>query len=357
VSAGEAPLADLAGLGVVVVGAGVAGLCTALELRRAGADCLLLDPAPIGRNASGVAAGMLAPGFESALDPASAGRFAILRAGRDLWRDLPVTLRQDGAVWVGRDEAELATAERALAREGAHAERLSREEAAEVRPGLAAWVAGAVFTAEDWTLEPRPALDALNAEFLHRGGRSRRAAASRVSARSVDLLGETVCGDAVIVCAGFESRRFAETAPELEALTPIRGELVRFPGAEPRDGPTVRHAAGYLTPADAGPVAGATMEPGVALVGRPTVGVELAATAASLFPTLQDAPFESGMGVRAATPDGLPLVGRAAGGVWLATGFRRNGWTLAPLAARLLTSALGRGDPGPWAEALRSDRF
>jgi len=35
----------------------------------------------------GVAAGMLAPAFESALDPSSFGHFALLRTARDLWPD------------------------------------------------------------------------------------------------------------------------------------------------------------------------------------------------------------------------------------------------------------------------------
>ena len=58
---------------------------TALGLARAGANVILLDEAPLGRNASGVAAGMLAPAMESALDPVSAGRFGLLGAARDLW--------------------------------------------------------------------------------------------------------------------------------------------------------------------------------------------------------------------------------------------------------------------------------
>jgi glycine oxidase len=47
------------------------------------------------------------------------------------------------------------------------------------------------------------------------------------------------------------------------------------------------------------------------------------------------------VGVRAATPDGLPLVGRSSTpGVWIAAGARRNGWLLAPLIAKVLTAAL-----------------
>ena len=59
-------------LPIAVVGAGALGAATALGLARAGANVILLDEAPLGRNASGVAAGMLAPAMESALDTIAA---------------------------------------------------------------------------------------------------------------------------------------------------------------------------------------------------------------------------------------------------------------------------------------------
>ena len=62
--------------------------------------------------------------------------------------------------------------------------------------------------------------------------------------------------------------------------------------------------------------------------------------------------------MRAATPDGLPLVGPSArAGVWLATGARRNGWLLAPLVARMLAAYLSDRDPGPYAGLLAPRRF
>ena len=62
--------------------------------------------------------------------------------------------------------------------------------------------------------------------------------------------------------------------------------------------------------------------------------------------------------MRAATPDGLPLVGESGRpGVWLAMGARRNGWLLAPLIAQVLADQLAGGDGGPWAAAFAPGRF
>ena len=63
-------------------------------------------------------------------------------------------------------------------------------------------------------------------------------------------------------------------------------------------------------------------------------------------------------GVRAATSDGLPMVGAsAAPGVVLAVGARRNGWLLAPLVAQLVAACVTGRDPGPYAAALDPARF
>ena len=72
---------------VLVAGAGAVGSALAHELARNGAKVTVADPRAPGDNASGIAAGMLAPVFESLLDPL-APAFDVLRAARDLWPDL-----------------------------------------------------------------------------------------------------------------------------------------------------------------------------------------------------------------------------------------------------------------------------
>ena len=73
------------GAKITVAGAGALGLTTALALADAGAQVTVFDPAPAADNASGVAAGMLAPAFEAVLDAAATPHFDLLLAARDLW--------------------------------------------------------------------------------------------------------------------------------------------------------------------------------------------------------------------------------------------------------------------------------
>ena len=60
---------------IVVAGAGAVGGTLAYVLARAGHSVTVIDPAASGANASGVAAGMLAPAFEALLDEAGYNAF------------------------------------------------------------------------------------------------------------------------------------------------------------------------------------------------------------------------------------------------------------------------------------------
>src|SRR3990167_3650777 len=90
---------------ITVAGAGALGLTTALALADAGAEVTVFDPADPLDNASGVAAGMLAPAFESVLDPAAAPQLDLMLAARDLWPALEtrigIVVGRAGAVAVG----------------------------------------------------------------------------------------------------------------------------------------------------------------------------------------------------------------------------------------------------------------
>ena len=348
-------MSDLRGARVRVVGAGVVGICVSLELRRRGADVTLIDEETGTPNASAVAAGMIAPAFEAALEDTGQGRMPLFRAGRDLWPEMAdgaIQLHRDGALAVAAagGGAELARIAARLRGEDAAHEWLTPAAARELHPLLSGELAGGVFSPEDWRVDARAALQGLADRFAALGGR--RLAGRPGRAVLLDR------ADALVICAGWGSRALDEIAPELACLRPIKGQLVRFPGAPPFGGPTLRAAGGYLAPSAEGAIAGASMEEGRAdRALSPEVEARLSESARTLFPHLARARPVGEAGVRAATPDGLPLVGPSQAGLHLATGFRRNGWLLAPLAARITADQLAGRDPGPWAEAFRPDRF
>ena len=86
--------------------------------------------------------------------------------------------------------------------------------------------------------------------------------------------------------------------------------------------------------------------------------VQAHAAAAALFPGLADLEPQAFAGVRAATPDGLPLVGSyGAEGVMVARGARRNGWLFAPLIAETIADQLAGRPPSGAAAAFDPGRF
>jgi len=356
---------DLKGLTLAIVGGGAVGLTLGVLAAQSGAHTTLYGKDAATDSASGVAAGMLAPAFEAALDPMSTGHFEVMRAARDAWPemiaalDMPgAALDRSGAVRVGEedDEALLTDLEARMQAMGAACEPLDASELRRLQPGLSPTLVGGVFTPEDWRLDPTAFLPALEAAFGRSGGRRVEGAVSLDASGRFVADGDVIAADAVVVAAGSGALAWRDLIPELAELHPIKGQILTF-DAEPHAGPVVRGPQGYVAPQSAGAMAGATMEVGRTDLATDATAVEsLRSGAIDLLPHLAGARFRARAGVRAATPDGLPLVG-ASGltGVHLAVGARRNGWLLAPLMARVILSGLA-GRASPYADQMQASR-
>jgi glycine oxidase len=322
---------------VVVAGSGVTGLAVALALARRGARVRVCDPAPLGDNASGVAAGMLAPAFEAALDPLSEHHFELLKAARDLWPDFaPVEIAREGAVFVSDAHGVEAVAN-TLSRMGA-AQRPASEELTPL-----GGISSGIFSEEDWRLDPVAALPILRAE---------------AEAAGVTFTGETVRERGAAGVLVLATGHAAGPAPELAAVSPIKGHILRLDGG-PTSGPVIRSEGLYICPASGGAVVGGTMEEGVGdrVIDEGRIKT-LQEAAQCVVPALEGVTGTPQAAVRAGTPDGLPMVGWSAEkGVFLTVGARRNGWLLAPLVAQMTAAYLAGEDPGPFADQLDAQRF
>ena len=339
---------------IVIAGAGAIGRAVALALARAGHRVTVIDPSSV--NASSVAAGMLAPAFESVFDAGAAGGYPLLAGARDLWpalaADIGLPLARDGALAIGSQaDAEGWAAQ--LAGAGA-ATRLLAPGALAVVEAAAPAGAWAAFTPEDWRLAPREALARLRAAAELHGARFLSGSVLGFQHGHVDIVGDEAAGERLpadrLVIATGAGRDLQGLAPELEVLTPIKGHICRMEGAFVSE-PTVRANGVYVCRGDGEAVIGATMEVGVASAGvDPDVAVRLLEAAEAALGGGLLAPRALGLGlgawraaagVRAATPDGLPLVGPSETvDVVLAVGARRNGWLLAPMIAQAVLDAV-----------------
>lgn len=331
---------------IVIVGAGVLGLCTAFELHRRGRAVVVVDPGEV--NASLVAAGMIAPAMESAIDDVSPDHARLFRAGRDLWPAFAaaagIALAHRPAEWRGGDADGM---EARLRARGFDARREGDR----------------ITTDEDCQVDPVQALAALRQALGEAVITGRVTEIVRTDHGWQISVGDRVLDAGEVVLATGASEAVAGL-PELargliDAIQPIRGQI----GVAARElvDHVVRGPGAYVAPMASGAVIGATMEP-----GRRDTAPD-AETSAHLMqaawrvldktPELLDIDWRAG--VRGASADGLPMAGVAPGeqGLFMALAPRRNGWLLGPLVGAVVTDAIEGRAASMEARALDPGRF
>ena len=372
------PQDPTAGCDVAVVGGGVVGLAVAWRAAQRGRRVCVLERNELGSGASHVAAGMLAPVTE--LD---VGELDLLELGLRSARMWPrfaaelaeaagadPDLRRCGALVVARNRDEAEALERELALRldlQLPVERLRPSAARRLEPALAATIRLALAVPGDHAADPR-ALTLALAEAARRAGAQLRTSTTvaqisledgRVS--GVQLTGgEIVRAARVVVAAGAWSGALSGLPNSARIpLRPVKGQILRLrdpagPGLLQR---IVRFEGGYLVPrGDGRYVLGATMEER-GFDTTVTVGAlyELLRDAGELFPGVHELVVEEfAAGLRPATPDNAPVLGRSdhvEGLVW-ATGHHRNGILLTPISADIVADALeGAAPPAQFAAA------
>jgi D-hydroxyproline dehydrogenase subunit beta len=346
----------------LIVGAGIVGAACAAELVARGMRVLVIDAGGIGGGAT--AAGM---GHIVVMNDTPA-EFALSRYSRDLWLELAPQLRtrdafsRCGTLWVAADEEECAAARAmhdAFAAQGVAAQMLDAQALHACEPALAPSMAGGLLiehdgivyapTAAQWLLTQSPSAANIDVRL--------NTEVTNVTARHVTLRGgERINAAHVIVANGIAALRLVPSVP----LQPKKGHLLitdRYPGViqhqllELGYIKSAHHASGTSVAFNAQP-----RPTGQLLIGSsrqfdstdPAVEMPVLAQmlrrAAHYLPAL---PALNGIrawtGFRAASPDGMPLIGPAgdmAPGVWLALGHEGLGVTTSLATAKLLAAQI-----------------
>lgn len=348
---------------VIIVGGGLMGLSIAHELRRDRAlEVVVLEKSVPGAEASSAAAGMLAPQFECdkpgpMLDLALLSRMAWPRFARELEEasQVPVHYLPSGALQVAFTDDEHAALQAKVDWHHAvnlRSELLTGAALRELEPALNEAAVAAAHYPDDHQVQPRALIRALAVATQRAGVEFRSGTVRGLLERNdkvfgVDLDGERLEGDLVILAAGAWSGLVSGAQVDAARIKPVRGQMLELQLRAPRFTRILKSAGGYLVPrADGAVVAGSTMEmvgfdknvtvDGLARVLRATT---------QLVPSLGAAPVTSQWaGLRPWTDDQLPFLGDGPRpGLLLATGHFRNGILLAPITARLI-GQLVRGE-------------
>src|SRR5262245_10321222 len=398
---------------VVVIGGGAVGVCCAHELVRSGFEVTLLERGPeLAAGCSAGNAGLICPSHSTPIaNPAS------LRNGlRWMLRpDSPFYLRPRPAVvpWLVRY---MRASGAARARNGAHAVRrvsveslelhaqlaeegldtgferrgtmnvystaegfaAGRAEAEEsglevevlgpretlaLEPALAGPVAGGTYYPREGHVDPY--------RFVHAIGRASGAKirtgleVTGLRRRSERIAVETSEGtlepETVVLAAGAWSGRLARTAGVFLPLEGGKGYHVDFEPGEggPRIPAWLQACWAIATPLpDRLRIAGTLELAGLDLrIDDRRVGAIRRGAEEGFRSLAGRRVMEVWGGLRPCTPDGLPVIGRAAPGLVVATGHAMKGVSLAPVTGRLVAELVAGGKPSHDLTPFRPERF
>lgn len=350
---------------VAIIGGGIIGVTTALELAREKLKVVVLDRQQPGREASWAAAGMLSPAPDS---PRDVPLVPLSRRSLQLYPEFVARVEEEsgkstgharnGALQISCGPSGQADRDAALTehrRLGLTAEPIPLETVRQWEPSVGQSATAASWMADEGTVEPRLLMDAvLDAARLH--GVEIRSDCEvtrflRQGARCTGLVarGEQTAAGSVVLAAGCYSGQILEASGLAAAdapTRPVRGQMLCLRSTDVRLGRVVRSHRAYLVPRPDGRiVAGSTLEEtGFKKQVTPAGIKRVLEGALELCPALADAEvLETWSGLRPGTPDDLPIIGPTdVEGLLIATGHYRNGILLAPVTARLMRNFLMR---------------
>jgi glycine oxidase len=349
---------------VIIIGGGLIGCATAMELAARGLQVRLFERGQPGREASWASAGMLAPQTEA---EKGGPFFELCRQSRDLYEPFVEKLREvtgldpcyrtEGSIQIAIDEAGAQAMESSYAWQfaaGLAIERLSGEDVRKLEPALTPSVLSAVFFPLEYQVDSRKLVGAVisaaercGVEF-HPGAAVTEIIVEGRVARGVMANGERHEAARVINAAGSWAGMLGMKGRPLPTLVPVRGQIVALKTPANRLSHVIHFGHNYLVPRWDGTVLVGSTSEFVGYDKRVTAtGLETLLERAQLIaPALGEAEFlEAWAGLRPATTDGLPLLGThpEIEGLIFATGHYRNGILLTPITAKLIAESILNG--------------
>ena len=363
---------------VVIIGGGVIGCAIAYFLRKAHVDVILLERGTFGGQASGAAAGLLAP-----LGPLSGpGPFAdlVLAGFSSLISVIPeleessgmqVGYEQTGALRVVRNPTRIAHLQKRLRSWqplGLQLYWLDGEEARKQEPLLSPDICAAIYAPEESQIQATSVVHA----FAHA---ARLLGAMMYEQQEVDHLltntvrvtgvstvqGETIFCNHIIIASGAWAAQCATWLHVSLPIRPLHGQLLSLPQPPSRLKHILFGNAGYLVPRGNTLLVGATKDDR----GFDTTVTEqgtswLYETATHLVPSLLESrPQLAWAGLRPKTPDSHPIVGFLAPweNVLIAAGHNSVGVILSAITGQGIAETITTGIVSPVWRQFSPERF
>jgi sarcosine oxidase subunit beta len=361
----------------IIIGAGIQGCSTALNLALRKYRILLLDKKLAGREASGVNAGGVRRLFRAPPE------VPLSMESMELWYGLEKQVGSDcgfkatGQVKIAENEAEMRQLEERAALMTAlgysHEELVDAAELRRLVPLAARHCVGALVSRGDGYAEPYLTTQAILSAALKKGVELKEMtpvtalepSGSIWRVRCAENLFEA---PAVVNCAGAWGDRIARMVGDEVPLTPESPTMMvtaRVPFfLDPVVGLTGRKLSFKQMPNGTLVIGGGhrsrlDMQKERALINFEELQIS-AQTVTSLFPALKSVPVvRCWAGIEGMTPDHLPVISPSpkASGIFHAFGFSAHGFQLGPVVGRIMADLVQLGRSSLPLEPFRVDRF
>ncbi len=343
---------------VVIIGAGVAGLGIGWKLAKAGAQVTVLERSQAGRGATTASAGMIAAAAE--LSEASTAEAFFAKRANDLWPGFAAELEAQTGIYVeyrvsGSLMVALESGNLPRGYDGGIA-LLTAEQARAMESMLSEKVSGALWAPHEAQVDSHALVRALVAAFVNAGGKILpNETVVRVEIEAGRAIGVQTPfamhrADAYVLAAGAWTSRLEGLPPAaLPPVVPIKGEIVVL--LPPSNAVLPTHVVWgngiYLISRGSRLLVGATTERAGFDSGKSQAAYRwLLRQSVGLMPALKGWKVaEHWVGLRPATPDGLPVLGETSvEGLYVASGQYRNGILFAPAVAEVMSRLVLKQD-------------
>lgn len=362
---------------VAIIGAGIQGLSTAMNLAMRGRRVIVIEKDSPGRHASGVNAGGVRSLWRH---PAE---IPLALASLKIWRDIKNLLGTDcqyhsnGCLKIAESEADMEILEKrinTLSDLGfQHEEIIGQNALRALVPDVAPHCVGGMYSSEEGSASPHHATwgfyerakeEGVTFSFGHEASELQQSASGWQLTAGTDQIRATV----LVNCAGAWGGEIAKLVGDeiplvMEAPTmmvtqriqkflgPVCGLVNRKLSFKQTRTGTMLIGGGHRGRVDHENET-ATPDPRKLAISAQTV--------AEVFPMMRDVPIaRSWCGIEGMTPDHLPVIGSgiASDNTFHAFGFSSHGFALGPIIGQILSDLITEGGTELPIEAFKADRF
>lgn len=364
---------------VLIIGSGVIGLSLARALHKKGfRKITILEKGKIGREASFAAAGMLA--VQSETDKPDAF-FEFCRESNNLYPQfaeelfeetgVDIELDKEGTLYLAFTENDFGEIEKRFEwqkKNGLNVEKLSAIETHKFEPFVSPDVLGSLFFPDDWQVENRKLIHALEKYAEFNGIEIRENCdVKNLLIENERLVGaetsdEKFFAEKTVLATGAWTSLIKAESFAMPEIKPVRGQIIEFHTAKRLFQKVIYSPRGYLVPRQDGRILiGATVEDAGFDKTISDAAIEfLRENALEIAPSLANLKIhDQWVGLRPFVLDGLPIVGEGSEieNLFIATAHYRNGILLAPITAKILADKIADDKNSEFFEEFSPRRF